>query len=378
MKRERAAGEIGPNYRRRGRLSLWFIGGVLGVAPLAGAQPIASPSPADEAAANLAAPLTQLKLSIVQPPGEAALPQLPFRPELGNPGYPGCRDEFQAFSAIFDRVVAINRCTNLLDRFYENVLLPYRERMIGYQEELVSVFVEQVASNPAYSNETRRAFYAGIIAEQSSANPDGELQEKARQLEATYRAERQHMQDRYCFHTGCGAYAAPAYVAPRGNQEKTPAPERQERGEDSAAKADQTPQPCKKKSRNSGRIIGGILGFAGGQAAGLDLQQSFLAGTFVGLLGGEIACQLTKEEQQQAEAATQAVAKTETIGETVRWASETRPDVSGSSTIAALNSEPNGRTCLSIVDVAIVEGIETKVSKQMCRGAPGQIYSLVA
>lgn len=378
MKRERAAGTNVRSYRRRWRLPLLFVGGVLGAAPFAWAQPILTPSPADEAAAHAAAPLARLKLSIVQPAGEAALPELPFRPELGNPGYPGCREEFQAFGTSFDRVVAINRCTNLLDRFYENVLLPYRERMIGYQEELVSIFVEQVASNPAYSNETRSAFYAGIIAEQSRANPDGDHQVQARQIEANYRADRLYMQDRYCYHTGCGAYAAPAYVAPRGTKGKGATAEGKARSEKASGITGQTPQPCKQKSRNTGRILGGILGFAGGQAAGLDLQQSFLAGAFVGLLGGEIACQLTKEEQQQAEAATQAVAKTETIGETVRWASETRPEVSGSSTITALNSEPNGRTCLSIVDVAIVEGVETKVSKQMCRGAPGQIYSLVA
>ena len=96
------------------------------------------------------------------------------------------------------------------------------------------------------------------------------------------------------------------------------------------------------------------------------------------MLVAEIACQLDEKEQKVAAEATVAVTKKEEVGATANWTSPTREGVAGSSTITALNTEPNGSKCLSITDIAIVEGEETRVSKRMCRAKPGEPYSIMA
>ncbi|MGJ8537828.1 MAG: hypothetical protein ACSHW2_11790, partial [Parasphingopyxis sp.] len=58
--------------------------------------------------------------------------------------------------------------------------------------------------------------------------------------------------------------------------------------------------------------------------------------------------------------------------------SPTRADVSGSSTVTALNSRPNGARCMDVTDVVIVSGEETRISKRMCRGPGESRYTLAA
>jgi hypothetical protein len=43
-----------------------------------------------------------------------------------------------------------------------------------------------------------------------------------------------------------------------------------------------------------------------------------------------------------------------------------------------INTEPNGRKCLTITDVAIIDGEETRISKQMCRAAGESKYAITA
>ena len=66
-----------------------------------------------------------------------------------------------------------------------------------------------------------------------------------------------------------------------------------------------------------------------------------------------------------------------TSGPTQNWTSETRENVSGSSTIASINEEGGGRRCMSVTDFIIVEGEETRVTKRMCK-EPGQARYVVA
>ncbi len=73
-----------------------------------------------------------------------------------------------------------------------------------------------------------------------------------------------------------------------------------------------------------------------------------------------------------------AVVEQEKVGAVANWQSPTRGGVSGSSTVTALNTEPNGRKCLTITDVAIIDGEETRVSKQMCRGSGDAKYAIMA
>lgn len=79
-------------------------------------------------------------------------------------------------------------------------------------------------------------------------------------------------------------------------------------------------------------------------------------------------------EQRQAAAATdQAIAAP--AGTTVRWTSETRPNVSGSSTAGAREAAAaDGSECLTVTDVVIIDGEETRAPKRMCRTPPSNRF----
>lgn len=137
--------------------------------------------------------------------------------------------------------------------------------------------------------------------------------------------------------------------------------------------------PKGKKGSAAGRkILGGILSDAIGDAAGRTGFGSYLPSAEVaGTLTDAIACRLDPGEQIQAAAATEEVTRGEAVGATASWTSETRPGVSGTSTVIARNDEADGRRCMNVTDVVIVEGEETKVSKRMCKG-PGEARYVIA
>src|SRR6476469_2771389 len=109
-------------------------------------------------------------------------------------------------------------------------------------------------------------------------------------------------------------------------------------------------------------------------------------GRFVGASEGSVASvlrfghslservqrQLNCHEQQQAEVAT-ARAINGGVGTTSRWTSDTRAHVSGSSTVTARDSTAPG-ACLTVTDVIIVDGEETRAPKRMCRRPPSNRY----
>jgi surface antigen len=134
--------------------------------------------------------------------------------------------------------------------------------------------------------------------------------------------------------------------------------------------------PKGKKGSSVGRsILGGVVGSAVGKTG---LGNFIPTAEVAGLLTDAIACRLDPKEQKQAADATDEVTRGETVGTTTNWTSETRPGVSGSSTVAARNDLADGTKCMNVTDIIIVEGEETKVTKKMCKG-PGQSrYALAA
>ena len=58
------------------------------------------------------------------------------------------------------------------------------------------------------------------------------------------------------------------------------------------------------------------------------------------------------------------------VGTTASWESESRPGVRGSSTVTAQQSDG----CMTVTDVVIVDGEETRAPKQMCRRPPSNRY----
>lgn len=318
-------------------------------------------------------PLSEADRAYVAPVvDEPDLPILPTTPLLTDEGYPDCREDFQKIAAPFDKAEDTNRCTILLDRYYAEVLTPFRQRMIDHQNEISALYTERVAGKMIYSAKSRDDFYKNMRAEHSASDPDGANLASYRALEARYQQDRAYLQDRFCFNTGCGGYSVPEYVAVEEETEKGKKPKKSK-----TARKSKGPQKCKKAKKRGG-VFGGLLGGVAGNAAGLGKIGTIISSAAGAVLVGEIACQLTEDEQKEAAAATVKVTEKEEVGATAAWTSPSRAGVSGSSTVTALNTEPNGRKCLNITDVAIIDGVETRISKQMCRGQGDEGYSILA
>ena len=138
--------------------------------------------------------------------------------------------------------------------------------------------------------------------------------------------------------------------------------------------------PKGKKGSGTGRkILGGVLSDVVGDAAGRTGFGSYIPSAEVaGTLTDAIACRLDHGEQLQAAAATEEVTRGEEVGATSNWTSATRPEVSGSSTVASVSTEGGGRKCMNVNDFIIVDGEETQVSKRMCKGPGDARYVLAA
>ncbi len=137
-------------------------------------------------------------------------------------------------------------------------------------------------------------------------------------------------------------------------------------------------QEQRQERRRTGRRIGGILG---GIASNFGGHVGGVAGAVTGylpvgeLLGEAIASMLDCDEQQKAAGATQKVveeasAERSAVGTTATWESTTRPGVHGSSTVTAQDDDG----CMTVTDVVIVDGEETRAPKRMCRRPPSNRY----
>ena len=121
-------------------------------------------------------------------------------------------------------------------------------------------------------------------------------------------------------------------------------------------------------------IMGGVLGgianrVTGGHVAGISLPTQMLSDAIVNLLD----CR----EQAQAAAATDEAIRGG-VGTTTEWTSESRPDVRGTSTVTGVEQQANGGDCMTVTDIVIVNGEETRAPKRMCRVPPARRYTRAA
>ncbi len=145
---------------------------------------------------------------------------------------------------------------------------------------------------------------------------------------------------------------------------------------------EQKSKDCAAKSKNSvGKsILGGVMGQITGQAT----RRMGVVGNFVpraevaGLLTNAIACKLDPDEQVQAADATVEATRGEKIGTTAEWTSNSRENVSGSSTVTQKTALDDGTSCMDLTDVVIVDGEETTVSKRMCKARGQSRYAIMA
>jgi len=79
------------------------------------------------------------------------------------------------------------------------------------------------------------------------------------------------------------------------------------------------------------------------------------------------------QEQQKAANATEEAVRGG-VGTTSTWRSDTRPGVTGSSTVTAVDAHSADGDCVTVTDVVIVDGQETRAPKHMCRRPPTNRY----
>lgn len=143
-----------------------------------------------------------------------------------------------------------------------------------------------------------------------------------------------------------------------------------------------TGKECKtseaKKKRNSlfGSLASSIAGTALGRA-GASSTVVGLALPVGSLLSSEILNKLDCKEQVQAAEATNSAVRGG-VGTSSAWTSETRANVSGTSTVTGENKLADGTNCVTVTDVVIVDGEETTALKKMCRKPGESGYALAA
>ena len=131
------------------------------------------------------------------------------------------------------------------------------------------------------------------------------------------------------------------------------------------------------RRRRRGRGIGGVLGGLAGGFIGGPVSTVTSVLPVGSLLGEAIASLLDCQEQRQAATATeQSVERAERggAGATTSWQSETRANVSGSSTVTAVEGNAADGQCMTVTDVVIIDGEETRAPKRMCKRPPNNRY----
>lgn len=144
-----------------------------------------------------------------------------------------------------------------------------------------------------------------------------------------------------------------------------------------------------KKSVGS-RVLGGIFGRTARNAANQSGVSRWVpVATYSDQISEDIACRLDPEEQAQAADATLRATRSDdyggddeegllpAIGSSASWESESRKDVRGTSTVTAREDTGSDLDCITVTDVVIIKGEETKADKRMCRPPGSRRYSIV-
>ena len=134
-----------------------------------------------------------------------------------------------------------------------------------------------------------------------------------------------------------------------------------------------TGQNCQRNEtrRRRGSALGGlgrsILGRVGGGSV------ANIVSPVGSMLGDAIMSMLDCREQEQAAQATEEATRGGNVGDSASWQSETRPNVTGTSTVTAVDTS-GGDNCVTVTDIVIVDGEETRAPKRMCRRPPTNRY----
>ncbi|HYJ28755.1 MAG TPA: hypothetical protein VEW25_00255 [Allosphingosinicella sp.] len=143
-----------------------------------------------------------------------------------------------------------------------------------------------------------------------------------------------------------------------------------------AAQATQPDAQGRCANRESRRRRGNMIGGLGGRILNRAGVPSSVAGVGIpteAVLSETITSMLDCREREQAATATNEAIRGG-VGTTTSWQSESRPNVSGSSMVTGQRAEAGGGECMTVTDVVIVDGEETRAPKTMCRRPPHNRY----
>lgn len=137
---------------------------------------------------------------------------------------------------------------------------------------------------------------------------------------------------------------------------------------------------CKSpKKKRGAAIFGNVVGQVARNTVGRTGAGRFLpVSQFSSTLSEAIACRLDPTEQGKAAAATDSALRTEKVGKSAEWSSDTRTNVTGTSTVSSQTASASGGKCMIVTDVIIVDGEETRADKKMCRSPGEKRYVLTA
>ena len=123
--------------------------------------------------------------------------------------------------------------------------------------------------------------------------------------------------------------------------------------------------------RRGGSVLGGIGRSILGRVGGGSVAN--IVSPVGSMLGDAIMSMLDCREQEQAAQATEEATRGGNVGDSASWQSETRPNVTGTSTVTAVDTS-GGDNCVTVTDIVIVDGEETRAPKRMCRRPPTNRY----
>jgi outer membrane lipoprotein SlyB len=227
-----------------------------------------------------------------------------------------------------------------------------RQAQLRYEQGVA----EAAAAQRRYDQENAR--YQAQLQRSREAQADYERRLREHEEAVGARAERNASpaQDR--------TNTAGASTAPLANDSRT---------------CEQQRRQARRRGRTAGGVIGGVAGGLLGNSTIGRLASIATLAPVGALIGDAIARRLDCHEQLQAAHATEEALRGG-VGATSTWTSETRPGVTGSSTVVAEApvvadaSTPNSAQCLTVTDIIIVDGEETRAPKRMCRRPPSNAF----
>jgi surface antigen len=284
--------------------------------------------------------LLALSLGALCATGLAARAQTAAAPNAGTPPPPGETPEqrWQRLQAETARILAEREADRLR---YEQGVRDAEAARLRYEADMAQYQRDQIRYRREVARaEAARAEYERRMAERQAEIDRRNARRAARRGDAPVAA----------------SATAPAAAAPTQCEVQ----QRRDRG----------------RGRAIGGILGGVAGIAGSRVRGVGALAALAVPAGM-LLGDTIARLLDCREQQQAAAATEEAVE-RGVGTTTAWRSETRPNVTGSSTVtAAATPLADGNPCLTVTDIVIIDGEETRAPKTMCRRPPSNRYMRV-